>query len=79
MKDELIMVTEYRYWQKVIESYYGKWNLKPGNYSELKERWRNFGRRKARQPLNLPSAGSAFKWSPGNYAGALIEKPVLRL
>ncbi len=31
-------------------------------------------RRKDKQPLNLPSAGSAFKRPEGNYAGALIEQ-----
>lgn len=31
-------------------------------------------RRKTRQPLNYPSAGSVFKRPEGNYAGALIEK-----
>ena len=31
-------------------------------------------RRKAKQPLDYPSAGSVFKRPEGNYAGALIEK-----
>lgn len=36
------------------------------------------GRRKHSQPLELPSAGSAFKRPPGNYAGALIEQAGLK-
>ena len=31
-------------------------------------------RRKAKQPLDYPSAGSTFKRPQGNYAGALIEQ-----
>ncbi len=32
------------------------------------------GRRKDKQPLDFPSAGSVFRRPEGNYAGALIEK-----
>lgn len=32
------------------------------------------GSRKARQPLEYPSAGSVFKNPPGNYAGKLIQE-----
>lgn len=35
-------------------------------------------RRKQSQPLDLPSAGSAFKRPAGNYAGALIEQAGLK-
>ena len=35
-------------------------------------------RRKHSQPLELPSAGSAFKRPAGNYAGALIEQAGLK-
>lgn len=35
-------------------------------------------RRKATQPLDLPSCGSTFTNPPGNYAGALIEKSGLK-
>ena len=31
-------------------------------------------RRKSKQPLEYPSAGSVFKRPEGNYAGALIEQ-----
>ncbi|OPL07416.1 MAG: UDP-N-acetylenolpyruvoylglucosamine reductase [delta proteobacterium ML8_F1] len=40
--------------------------------SELDEK------RRARQPLHLPSAGSTFKRPSGNYAGKLIEEAGLR-
>ena len=33
-----------------------------------------FGRRKAKQPLEYPSAGSTFKRPEGYFAGALIEQ-----
>ena len=32
------------------------------------------GRRKSRQPLEFPSAGSTFKRPAGNFAGKLIEE-----
>ena len=35
-------------------------------------------RRKAKQPLEFPSAGSTFKRPEGNFAGALIEQSGLR-
>ena len=53
--------------------------LVPGNYEDIKRKMEDFLlRRKDKQPLNLPSAGSAFKRPPGNYAGALIEKAGLK-
>ena len=53
--------------------------LKPGNYDDIKRKMDDFLlRRKEKQPLNLPSAGSAFKRPQGNYAGALIEKAGLK-
>lgn len=39
--------------------------------SDMQELYR---KRKSKQPLELPSAGSIFKRPPGNYAGALIER-----
>ena len=33
-----------------------------------------YDRRKSKQPLELPSAGSVFKRPPGHYAGTLIEE-----
>ena len=35
-------------------------------------------RRKAKQPLEYPSAGSVFKRPPGHFAGALIERAGLK-
>ncbi|MCR4431554.1 MAG: UDP-N-acetylmuramate dehydrogenase [Tepidanaerobacteraceae bacterium] len=53
--------------------------LSPGDYNDIKTRMEDFlARRKQKQPLNLPSAGSAFKRPPGNYAGYLIEKAGLK-
>jgi len=53
--------------------------LKPGNYEDIKRKMEDFSqRRRDKQPLNLPSAGSAFKRPPGNYAGALIEQAGLK-
>ena len=36
------------------------------------------GRRKLKQPLEYPSAGSTFKRPEGHFAGALIEKNNLK-
>lgn len=36
------------------------------------------GRRKDKQPLNYPSAGSAFKRYPGRYTGQMIEQAGLK-
>ena len=36
------------------------------------------GKRKASQPLDLPSAGSAFKRPVGGYAAALIDQAGLK-
>lgn len=53
--------------------------LAPGNRDEIKAKMEDYiSRRKQKQPLNLPSAGSAFKRPPGNYAGYLIEKAGLK-
>ena len=49
--------------------------LKPGDRSEISDRMDDlFVRRKSRQPLDLPSAGSVFKRPEGHFAGALIEQ-----
>ncbi|HHY71564.1 MAG TPA: UDP-N-acetylenolpyruvoylglucosamine reductase, partial [Thermoanaerobacterales bacterium] len=46
---------------------------------DIKRKMEDFlARRKDKQPLNLPSAGSAFKRPPDNFAGALIEKAGLK-
>ena len=55
----------------ILESRY---NLKPADrqniYGEMRRVWKL---RRAKQPLDFPSAGSIFKRPPGDYAGRLIE------
>lgn len=49
--------------------------LTPGDADEIRAKMDDIlQRRKDKQPLNLPSAGSAFKRPEGYYAGALIEQ-----
>ena len=48
--------------------------LSPGDREAIRGRMRELAaRRRASQPLELPSAGSTFKRPPGGYAAALIE------
>lgn len=48
--------------------------LERGDPDEISEKMEDlYARRKAKQPLELPSAGSVFKRPPGQYAGTLIE------
>lgn len=48
--------------------------LRPGEKAPIRARMEELiGRRKAKQPLEYPSAGSTFKRPEGYYAGALIE------
>jgi UDP-N-acetylmuramate dehydrogenase len=48
--------------------------LEQGDISAITERMHELiERRKTKQPLEWPSAGSVFKRPPGNYAGTLIE------
>ena len=52
-----------------------KFVLNHGNSDEIRGKMDDFlGRRKSKQPLEYPSAGSTFKRPAGYYAGALIEK-----
>lgn len=49
--------------------------LKKDNPEDIKARMDDFlSRRKAKQPLEYPSAGSTFKRPEGYFAGALIEE-----
>lgn len=49
--------------------------LTKGESAEIKAKMQDFlGRRKDKQPLEYPSAGSTFKRPEGHFAGALIEK-----
>jgi len=53
--------------------------LMPGNEEEIKARMKELmGKRSASQPLQLPSAGSAFKRPVGGYAAALIDQTGLK-
>lgn len=49
--------------------------LQKGNAEEIKAKMNDLiGRRKDKQPLEYPSAGSTFKRPEGYFAGALIEE-----
>lgn len=49
--------------------------LKKGNKDEIRAKMDDFiSRRKSKQPLEFPSAGSTFKRPEGYFAGALIEE-----
>ena len=53
--------------------------LKKGDQKEIKEKMEDYiSRRKSKQPLEYPSAGSFFKRPEGYFAGALIEKNGLK-
>ncbi len=53
--------------------------LSPGKSEEIKETMDDLARRRReKQPLELPSAGSVFKRPEGFYAGALIEGASLK-
>jgi len=53
--------------------------LTKGNTEEIKAKMKELiGKRSASQPLDLPSAGSAFKRPVGGYAAALIDQAGLR-
>lgn len=49
--------------------------LKKDNYNNIKSKMdENLSKRKLKQPLDYPSAGSTFKRPEGYFAGALIEE-----
>ena len=53
--------------------------LEPKPTEEIKARMKELmGKRSASQPLDLPSAGSAFKRPVGGYAAALIDQAGLK-
>ena len=53
--------------------------LKPGDAGKIRARMEELReKRQARQPLDVPSAGSTFKRPKGDYAGRLIEASGLR-
>ena len=56
-----------------------KAKLTPDSKENIKARMDDFlGRRKDKQPLEFPSAGSTFKRPEGHFAGALIEQSKLK-
>lgn len=53
--------------------------LEDGNPEEIRDKMRNFnGRRREKQPLEYPSAGSTFKRPEGYFAGKLIQDAGLK-
>ena len=53
--------------------------LEPGNREEIQAHMQDFmARRREKQPLDMPSAGSTFKRPAGCFAGQLIEQCGLR-
>ncbi|MGL4607783.1 MAG: UDP-N-acetylmuramate dehydrogenase [Eubacteriaceae bacterium] len=49
-------------------------SLSKGNYNEIKEKMEDFNqRRRDKQPLEYPSAGSTFRRPEGYFAGKLVE------
>lgn len=54
-------------------------SMEKGDKAEIKAKMEDFiGRRKSKQPLEYPSAGSTFKRPEGYFAGALIEQNGLK-
>ncbi len=54
-------------------------SLNKGEYSEIKEKIGTLNKsRREKQPVELPSAGSAFKRPKGNFAGKLITESGLK-
>lgn len=52
----------------------GKFQLKPGDPEQIQAKMKDFmTRRKEKQPLEFPSAGSTFKRAPGHYTARLID------
>ena len=52
-----------------------RFRLCPGDREKISERMEElFRRRREKQPLEFPSAGSVFKRPEGHFAGALIEQ-----
>ncbi len=63
----------YRHNGQIILS--GKFRLTEGNSEEIADKMRDIlSRRKEKQPLEYPSAGSVFKRYPGRYTGQMVEE-----
>ena len=57
----------------------GEFELPTGSYDDIQDKMVELmSRRREKQPLDMPSAGSAFKRPEGNYAGKLIQDSGLR-
>lgn len=75
---------DFRYRHSILEDEGGivisaVFRLTPGDPEEVREKMRILQRkRSASQPLDLPSAGSAFKRPVGGYAAALIDEAGLK-
>lgn len=75
---------EFSYRHSVLEDQGGivvstVFQLIPGNAEDIKARMKELqNKRSASQPLDLPSAGSAFKRPVGGYAAALIDQAGLK-
>ena len=53
--------------------------LQSGNLSDIAQKSKGLNaKRRDKQPLDLPSAGSVFKRPQGNFAGTLIEQSGLK-
>lgn len=58
---------------------YAEFELIPAEKEQIREKMQELmGKRKSSQPLDLPSAGSAFKRPVGGYAAALIDQMGLK-
>jgi UDP-N-acetylmuramate dehydrogenase len=56
-----------------------RFRLKPGEPGEIRVRMEELAaKRRASQPLNMPSAGSTFQRPPVGYAAALIQEAGLK-
>ena len=54
---------------------YTEFQLKPGDKGQIQAAMADYAaRRREKQPLEYPSAGSTFKRPEGHFAGALIEQ-----
>ena len=75
---------EFSYRHSVLEESCGivvsaVFRLEPKTEAEIRTRMKELqGKRSASQPLDLPSAGSAFKRPVGGYAAALIDEAGLK-
>ena len=75
---------EFSYRHSILEEQEGivlraVFNLTPAPKEEIREKMADLmNRRKTSQPLEMPSAGSAFKRPVGGYAAAMIDQAGLK-